>query len=525
MSGPPKKILFIPGKKEVTVSSSASILDAARIAGILLPATCGGTGRCGRCLVKVVNGDLKDISDVTQRNVPSEMLAQGYVLACSERRFTHLTVEVPVVSYNFFFSEPHAKSVECAAAVDLGTTTIGLSLVDVVSRSKVIEGNSYNPQCIYGADVLSRVHAIDEDKENLRSMREMVFSLLKKGLKRAVKTVHGRDLKRAVVAGNTIMSYIFNGLSPVELTRYPFPLRKRVFTSQSVEMVAAGDKAQVHIDTVPVIGPFVGGDITAGLLAVSIEERPGPLIFVDLGTNAEIVLKTPDNHLVATSAPAGPAFEGGNIIHGMPAVEGAICGIEEKNDGFSLKIVGDRRTPLGICGSGLFAVIHFLHRKGIIDKDGTIRESYHIKSELGDRVVQGENGRAFVLFRSPEITITVNQSDIRNFQLAKSAVRSAIEVLLRKADVQIKDLKEIIVAGAMGLHITAEALVELNVLPPVEISKISFTGNAALRGCERIILDECIDKAFELAERVAHLELSDSDEFKKYFLELVRFGP
>ncbi|MGB4704384.1 MAG: ASKHA domain-containing protein [Candidatus Saccharicenans sp.] len=393
-------------------------------------------------------------------------------------------------------------------AVDLGTTTISAALVSLTTGKILAEGRTLNSQAKYGSDVISRVSFAVETPGNLDLLRreavdsvERLISELteKAGIKR--KWVYAVSL-----AGNTVMNHIFLGYPVHSLSRSPFKpvfLRMKPLTPDSTRL-RLNPFALTYFS--PNIDGFVGGDISAGLLYTGLLSRSGNFLLVDLGTNGEIVLKCGDTLLAASTA-AGPAFEGGGISCGLPAVPGAIEKIVWKNGRFFCRAIPGAK-PSGICGSGLIGAISESLKAGLIEPSGKIKG---LKG--GQDIIKITSG------------VALTQLDIRKLQLAMASIKSGVTLLLRQAGMSWTELDGIYLAGVFGNSVEAGQCVFSGLLPPLPLEKIFYVGNASLAGATMMLLSRTARKEIEqLARKVKHISLAENKDFQPEFLRALAVG-
>jgi uncharacterized 2Fe-2S/4Fe-4S cluster protein (DUF4445 family) len=388
-------------------------------------------------------------------------------------------------------------------AIDLGTSTVVAELVDLRTGQVVERAAVINAQNAYGADVVSRITFAFENPENLGRLRNAAVQLINDlvaGMSRRSGVPRHR-IYDAVVAGNTAMNHILCGVAVDSLALAPF---HAVFSS--LRAIPAADlgftlhpHARVYI--VPNIKSFVGGDITAGLIATEMAARPGHGLFIDLGTNGEIVLKK-GREIVATSTAAGPAFEGMNVSCGMLAVPGAIHRAEWA-EGFKFLTVDDL-PPQGVCGTGLVDILAVAVARGLLGRDGRIAGTEK-KIRLTER-------------------LALTQQDIRDIQLAVAAVRTGVRLMLRECRVSLADLDRILVAGAFGNSLDIRNSQALGLLPDVPDRKIVFVGNASLAGARKLLLSRSDrTEAESLAARISHVSLATRPDFQDEFVRALEF--
>jgi uncharacterized 2Fe-2S/4Fe-4S cluster protein (DUF4445 family) len=388
-------------------------------------------------------------------------------------------------------------------AVDLGTTAVVAELVDLRTGKIVDRAAAVNAQNAYGADVVSRITFAFENSDNLQRLRTAAVQLIND----MVGTLCRRSgvprhlVYDSVIAGNAAMNHILCGVAVDSMALAPF---HAVFSSlpplpASEIGLALHPRARVYIS--PNIKSFVGGDITAGLVASEFAASPGTGLFIDLGTNGEIVLKK-GGEFVTTSTAAGPAFEGMNISCGMLAVPGAIHGAEW--DGvFKFRTIDDL-PPQGICGTGLIDVLAAAVANGLVGREGRIVGPER-RLQLTDR-------------------IALTQQDIRDIQLAVAAIRSGIELMLREFRLDVRSLDRILVAGAFGSSLDIANTKAIGLLPDVPAEKIAFVGNASLAGARLLLVSRPARTVAEtLAAKVAHVSLATRPDFQDEFVRALAF--
>jgi uncharacterized 2Fe-2S/4Fe-4S cluster protein (DUF4445 family) len=412
--------------------------------------------------------------------------------------------------------------------VDVGTTTLGASLVDRETGERRAFAGRANPQREFGADVLSRLQAASASEKNLREMRGRITGALEE---MADELLHGagadpEDVEAIAIAGNPAMEHILLGLSVTSLSFLPF--RPLFSEGQRVRTSRLDWKRDLDAYIFPLPGGFVGGDLVAflhgcrnGVASHSPLLAPNTL-YLDLGTNGEIALAT-EGKILATSAAAGPAFEGGSLACGMPALAGAIDGVRLSEGKVTLSTIGGA-PPIGICGSGVLEAVSEMLRTGILDPTGRILASGEIDSNLGNRVVEKGPGLAFVLYRDASRTVHLSQEDIRQVQLAKAAVRAGMEVLFQHAGISARDVEQVILTGSFGAVLSPQWLKNVGIFSENMVKIALFMGQGVLVGVERALCEPdgfaAID---ELARHVRVIPLSGTPTFEKSFLEQMNF--
>ncbi len=402
-------------------------------------------------------------------------------------------------------------------AVDLGTTNVAAFLVDLESGRRVASLAIENPQAAWGADVISRVnHAIAQPGggEELRQAASTAVNALAHDLCLALAAAP-TDIVDVVVCGNTAMQHLLLGLPVAQLGRAPFVAA----TAQGVDVkarelgLAVCPGAYVHV--VPGVGGFIGGDHVAALLATQDLWADGKTsLLMDIGTNTEISL-VHHGRIFSVSCPSGPALEGGHISCGMRAAEGAIERVMLAADGsLALKVIG-KKTAIGLCGSGVLDALAALHRAGMVDDRGRLNAAHAAVGEQeGKRAAHLAEGVSF------------DQDDVRAVQLAKSAIRTGVELLLRHAGLQAAAIEQFIIAGAFGAYIDVQSGIDTGLFPALPPQRFVQVGNAAGVGVQRMLASaHAREQAGELANRCRYVELSTQPGFQQAFLRHIGFHP
>ncbi len=396
-------------------------------------------------------------------------------------------------------------------AIDIGTTTVSAVLVDLESGKLLAKGSSGNGQIRYGADVINRIIESSRPGGKKKLQDAIVKETLTPIITNLCKSAHlsSRSVLRLCVGANTTMNHLLVGVDadPVRMDPY-------IPSFFGWEGLLAGDlklpaNPLAPVIIAPNIGSYVGGDITAGTLASMIWDKDEMSLFIDLGTNGEIVFGNRD-FLMSCACSAGPAFEGGDISCGMRATDGAIeaCTIDSVTMEPALTVVGDAlQRPVGICGSGIIDIISELYRCKIINAKGLFVRT-------GDRIRHDEHGmgRYVIAYAEQSETgreISINEVDIDNFIRAKGAIFSAIDTLLQSVDMTVEMIDAVYVAGGIGSGINMKNAVNIGMLPDVELEKFHYIGNSSLTGAYAMVLsDGAAEKCAEVGANMTYLELS-----------------
>lgn len=413
-----------------------------------------------------------------------------------------------------------SSSRRLAAAFDLGTTTIAASLVDPASGERLGLAGALNPQKPWGADVLTRLTAAS-DPEQLRAMQ----GALAREMERLVEELLAQagadfsELAQVAVAGNPAMEHIALGL-PVASLAYP-PFRPLFSAGKTATTLELGWSRDIPAYLLPLPGGFVGGDLLAFLFGLQEAPTRGTL-YIDMGTNAEIALYDGQRYL-ATSAAAGPAFEGGNLHCGMSALPGAVSGVSIEGDRLNLATIAGA-APRGVCGSGVLETVAALIGAGIIEPTGRLRHQSEIDSNLGNRVQEVNGIPAFVLHRDASGLVYLDQEDIRSLQLAKGALKGGMEILLSKANLSWDALYRVVLTGSFGAVLSPEVLKMVGIFNEKMVRISGFIREGALAGVERMLLSSDGREQMEsLAQKVRVIPLSGTPLFEKHFLANIDF--
>ncbi len=621
----PKVVFQIEGASSVEIACNAgdNLLELARRANVAIDAPCSGNGSCGKCRVKLIEGELETIKS---RHISDEEYEAGWRLSCNSKILGDCVVFVPDIASAYqsrmktadlsspkeiaIFEQcqqqlkesgiafennfravvlelaeptlddtmpdnerltwaiqdalgvenvkiPFAVMVKLAStlrehnfkvcvkgelqgdtfqcmeicgaedtvivgcAIDIGTTTVTMVLTDLTTGKLLAKGSSGNGQIRYGADVINRIIEQGRPGGKKKLQDAIVKETLNPIIANLCKTanISARSILRLCVAANTTMNHLFVGVDAEPVRMEPY-----IPSFFSWEGLTAGDlklpaNPLAKVQIAPNIGSYVGGDITAGTLAAGLWDKDEMSLFIDLGTNGEIVFGNRD-FMMSCACSAGPAFEGGDISCGMRATDGAIeaCEIEKTTMEPTLTIVGDPgQKPVGICGSGIIDIISELFRCGIINAKGLfVRE--------GDRVQRDAHGMGrYVLAKAEESEtgreISINEVDIDNFIRAKGAIFSAIDTLLNAVDMTVDMIDTVYVAGGIGSGINMKNSVNIGMLPDVELEKYRYIGNSSLTGAYAMVMsDEADAKCAELGANMTYLELSTHPGYMDAFV-------
>ncbi len=404
-------------------------------------------------------------------------------------------------------------------AIDLGTTTLQLELIDLNTGEILAFNSDYNPQISYGEDVISRIE-FAKKKNGLKilstKVKEKIVLLIEEMLRTTQKDLN--DINLISIAGNTVMTHLFLELETKYLREYPYVPVANEFPIFLAKDLNLNLKETTLIQMAPCKASYIGGDIVAGLIASGMVEEEPLTLFIDLGTNGEIVLGNKD-FLICASCSAGPAFEGGGIKHGIRAASGAIEAVNIDPIDFEPMILTiNRKKPLGICGSGIISLLANLYKVGLIDKGGKFNS--HIKHP---RIRKGNEGWEYVIvWKEDSATgqdIVFTESDIENVIRAKGAMFAGYKILLESVGLTFNDIERVYLAGTFGNYIDLEEAIIIGLLPDLPREKFFFLGNTSLEGAKELLLyEDTFLKMEKVVNMLTNIELSVFPKYMEYFV-------
>ncbi len=519
-----------------------TVMEAVRLAGLALESECGGRATCGTCGVQFLGGAPAPSAE-DKLLLGDNAVAEGWRLACQTTLTDDCRIALPMAAadeelrilteaYGLAEAPPAAPPGPAdtyGAAVDLGTTTVVCYLLDLGHARQVDVVSFINPQRRLGPDVISRIVYAHQGRDNLLEARHCLVEAVDEALA-ALCAKHRaplRSFSRITVVGNPTMLHLLRAVDPWPLGVVPY---QPVFTeAPAVAAAEAGFRRLADAELIPLPGVagHLGADAVAGLVALGLPRRRGLFLFIDMGTNGEIVLVS-EGDAVGASCAAGPAFEGVHISSGMAALPGAIEWVDEEDGCLALETVAGV-NPRGICGSGLVDAMALLVRRGILTTGGRLREpadlAPDVPPDLRRRLRADSEGRHFVLYESgggPPVALT--QRDVREVQLAKAPMRVGVEVLLEEVGAAPEQVDAVFVAGAFGSSVRADGLVALGILPAAMAGRIHPVGNAAGMGAKLALAsEERLEEAHQLARRIRHVELMLRQDFHTRFADHIPF--
>ena len=409
-------------------------------------------------------------------------------------------------------------------AIDIGTTTLAGYLLDLKTGRELAVRSRMNPQRSFGADVIARIkHVHEEGETGLKELQEAVVSGINMVIRQLcrVAKINPAQIYKVAVAGNPTMLHLFTTVDPSQIDHSPYIPVLRDGIIITAEELGLETNPQGRVYLLPAISGYVGADITAGMLFTGLHRGDELSLFLDIGTNAEIVLGNKEK-ILACSTPAGPAFEGALIKYGMSATPGAIAHASlDGDDGLKLEVIGNG-IPKGICGSGLIDLAAELREVGLINEKGNLLAQHDLP--YAERVTPGERGQPQFLVSDGQEPIYLTQQDIRELQLAKGAIRSGVEIMLHEWGATPEDVEVVYLAGAFGSYVRRESVLRIGMLPPFPLERIKPVGNAAGQGAKLCLLNKGKwAEIQELAKRVRYFELSYHQGFSDVFIESMYF--
>ncbi|MFZ5828053.1 MAG: ASKHA domain-containing protein [Bacillota bacterium] len=508
--------------RAISVAPGTALSVALNQSEIYVETPCGARGYCRKCLVKVM-GEAPEPTPSDREQLTAEELAMGFRLSCQLKVAGDLAVAVvpaavadpkkaamgrlsiPFTVDPWANLNPTGRSL--GFALDVGTTSLAGALLDLTTGEELAAQAMPNPQAVHGADLMSRLSYAIGGEAQRQELISLVRSAAAQMLERLLSKAGARreEVVAATLVGNTAMHHLFLGLPVENLALAPY-------TPALLEGCQVDLPSFPPLYALPNIAGFVGADAVAAGLAAGIDRGDETVLVVDIGTNGEILLRH-QGQVYACSAPAGPAFEGGEISQGMRAGPGAIEAVEF--DGAELLVGVIKGAPArGVCGSGLLDGIAALLEAGLLDWMGRIRP----EGPAAHRV--GEGAMAVAL--APGVRLT--QKDIRALQLAKGAIRSGIDLLMQVARIGPDDLHAILLAGAFGNYLRRESAIAIGLLPAVAPAKVRPIGNAAAAGAKLALLSkEGRARAEALAREARWIDLATHPDFEEIFMEALNF--
>ena len=480
-----------PLGKEITVNDQTPLIDILHEYGVEFP--CGGKGTCGKCRVRIIDGEIA-VSEDHQRKLDHFHLLPDTRLACMSSCTGSITLEVEQFDHLILADETDFRFTSeegFGIAVDLGTTTLVAQLVDLKTARILAVETLLNPQVKFGADLISRIQAGLDGHSG--EMTKLIRAAIGKMISLMIEPLQIIPDK-IVLVGNTVMQRIFSGIDLTPLACYPFQVDDLGMKSFTSANLCWNFPVAKSIRFYPSIGSFVGSDILAGIAATELYKKEKYTALIDLGTNGEIAVGN-NMQIICASTAAGPAFEGSSLSVGMRAVTGAISSLRLDGTKIVSTVIGNTE-PRGICGSALIDAVAILRK---LDRIGSFGEI----SSGEESIYIGGN-------------IRLSQKDIYEFLLAKSAIAAGIEILSKNLGIDTSDIEDIYIAGGFGNYVTIEHLLSTGMVESSE-DKIHKMGNTALIGA-KMFLFENGDLTSEILGKTRHINLEGYPDFQDIYI-------
>ena len=483
--------------QDIIMQPGESIAQALLRKDYKVPMACGGNGTCGKCKVEI-DGAWANSCKLCPK--PEEdIIISAFGWGEGREELTQIAGVEKINITEGRAREAKRQTRKTFLAVDIGTTTIAAALAEKETGAVLATAGCGNSQRIFGQDVLSRIKAsVAGTGEKLKTLiRQDILNLLEEIQKKQKDIV----IEHIYIAGNTTMEHLYMGDSCEGLGKAPFT---------PVSLAERKDSlSNIPVTLLPGISAFVGADIAAGMLACGMDEEERPSLLLDLGTNGEMVLALEDK-MIATSAPAGPALEGGNISCGVASVTGAISKVRVIGERTIIGTIGNAPAT-GICGTGVLELVAGLYENHIIDASGQMKEKYR---EEGFPLARMKDGKQ----------ITFTQQDIREVQLAKAAIHSGIELLLEHAGISMGEIKKVYLAGGFGVYLDVHIAAGIGLLPS-ELEKCTkAVGNTSLQGCIAYgSSEENRSRTEEMIKKCESINLAEQADFEERYVANMNF--
>lgn len=504
----------------LTCPGGCRVHDYIQSQGTALAMPCGGKGMCGKCRVRVVRGRLP-VTPEDKRIFSEAQLAQGWRLACKAVTREAVEIVVPVQEQQGFSALAAEAADEGALslaadhdyglAVDIGTTTLAAALVDCTDGKILATATAVNSQRSFGADVVSRIGAACHGKGKAlqKAVRRDLTRLMKQLLKDHPGTA--ARCRQMAIAANTTMLHLLMGWPCDGLGDWPFhpvSLGGKTYRAQEV-LGPQSPLADATVTLLPGMSTYVGADITVGIWQCGLASSDDVSLFVDLGTNGEMVLGNKDQRFIA-SAPAGPALEGGKLTWGTGSVPGAICGVRIERGRAKVRTI-DHTVPVGICGTGILEAMAGLVREGLVDETGKLVEPYFHKG--------------FPLASTLDYQrITLSQQDIREIQMAKSAIRAGIESLIERSGISRQRVHQVFLAGGFGYYLDPQKAAVIGLLPADLAERTTAVGNTSLKGAIGLLTGAVtLEELQAIAAGAEEIVLGNDEAFQRLYIDYLNF--
>lgn len=513
------KLSILNSEKEFLFEAGKSVMDVLVENGVYINNACNGNGTCGKCQVKIdgqvcLSCEIFPEEDITiqllEKEKKHKVLTSGYVPEFDFEPQVNLAGEGP----------------KYGVAVDIGTTTVAAALVDMRTGEEVAQASDINPQKIFGLDVLTRItYEVNNPEEGKAKLQQTIVQGLNEMIDQMCSDAGAsrKDIYEICVAANCTMLHTLLGVdaTPIGIAPYtPVFVEAQKLPAEQIG-ISLADEAVLYC--LPSVSGYVGADIVAGAYVCALDKAQENVLFIDIGTNGEMVLSK-KGEMVSCSCAAGPALEGMNITCGMRAADGAIEDLTITEDGVKLAVIGDKEAE-GLCGSGILAVIKELVRCGFLKKNGAFiqKDSLDESDYRYDMIRLDGKKREFVV-KGGDNPIIVTQGDVRQVQLAKGAILSGVKAMLSEAGMEMGQVDKVMIAGQFGAHLPAESIVGTEILPEELKEKIVYVGNSSKTGAYMALMSGKVKADMErLASEIAYIELAETEGYERLFAECINF--
>lgn len=504
-------VTFLPNNQTVRAQRNTSVLELAREYEIDLNADCQGAGNCYKCKVMVSKGNDRIFTKKELEGLTKEEQEKGYRLGCEMKVKEDTCIIIPRKQQQIRqqINPQRKEKKQLGVAMDIGTTTIALELFDEKKKERIASSCFFNPQSIYGSDIISRISYCYQNESRVSQLKSVLIKRINQELKTLLHQI-GQEkdsIECIVIAANTAMSQFIMGESIDRIAKAPVTpsfLSTVIFSAHEKGFFCGKNTKGILL---PSIGGYVGGDALACFIAEPKMMTEKVCLLIDIGTNTELILKTKKSISTCSTA-AGPAFEGAVMRDGMVAANGAIYKMQQHNGKFKIDTIGGGE-PIGICGSGYIDAIAEAYKYGYIDHTGYITS---------------KDSKIFICNNQKGMGIYLTQEDIRQFQLAKAAIRAAIDLLLLKCNISFEQVEELVIAGSFGKHLTLENAFVTGLLPKKQKEQVTFMGNGSLKGAAVLLLGKISTLELdEIQKKLQYMELSNDPAFQTQFIKNMNF--
>lgn len=491
---------------------------------------CNGRGTCGKCKVKILKGNISSLrSEEKSLLSPAEQNA-NIRLACLTYPKTDIEISIESKKSDIKVLDqgqiPKFKMdyrTGFGLALDIGTTTLAMNLINLSNGEILDKISSINPQSKYGLDVMTRITYEYENEKGILHLKNAIVDTINQMIKELCQNnqVAGESIKQMLVAANTTMLHMLLGKDARSLGKYPY--KAEFLSTQRLLANEIGIDLKARLITLANVSAFVGSDIVAGVYLTDLKNKKNTL-FIDIGTNGEIVLKTKDK-LYCCSTAAGPALEGMNIECGMRAESGAIERVKISDEKIFIETIGGEKSK-GICGSGLLSAVSQVVANEFVNKRGRIVDPDKLAvNDFRKKYIKEDEKKGRIIILDEKSKIYLSQKDIRQVQLAKGAILSGFVTLLKAENMEISDLNSVIIAGGFGSHLKKEDIIGVGILPKEAENMITYVGNSSLIGAYMALMNnKIIDQIENLSKEIYYVELSTTENYERTFAKSMQFN-